>query len=74
VTILALMLRTMFKLKRGQETPQDKALEVFHAPSFTINSPHRVDIGLDGEPVRIRPPIHFRYAPNGLKVLGLVAP
>jgi diacylglycerol kinase family enzyme len=74
LTTFALMMRTLFKLKRGEETPEDKSLEVFHAAEFTVNSAHRVDIGLDGEPQRIRPPIHFRYARDGLKVLCLVAP
>ncbi|HEY0810137.1 MAG TPA: diacylglycerol kinase family protein [Longimicrobiales bacterium] len=74
ISVIALMLRTMVKLKRGEETPEDKSLDVFHAEHFTINSPHRVDIGLDGEPLRMVPPIHFRYARNGLKVLCLVAP
>jgi diacylglycerol kinase family enzyme len=74
LSIVALMTRTMFKLKRGAETPQDKALEVFHASSFLVNSPHRVDVGIDGEPFRAPPPLRFRYEARGLKVLCLVAP
>jgi len=71
---LGLMLRTMFKLKRGEQTPEDRALEVFHAARFTLDSPHRIDVGVDGEPYRLRPPLSFRYERNGLKVLCLVAP
>lgn len=74
VQIVALMTRTLFKLKRGAETPEDKALVVLHAEHFTLDSPHRIDVGIDGEPVRVHPPVHFRYRENGLKVLCLIAP
>lgn len=74
LSIIALMLRTMVKLKRGAATPEDHSLDVLHAAHFTLNSPHRIDVGLDGEPYRFRPPLHFRYKPRGLNVLCLVAP
>jgi diacylglycerol kinase family enzyme len=72
--ILALMARTMFKLKRGEQTPEDRALEIFHTTRFTLDSPHRIDVGVDGEPFRLRPPLHFRYEAAGIRVLCLVAP
>jgi diacylglycerol kinase family enzyme len=72
--LVALMLRIMFKLKRGQETPVDRDLDVLHAARFTLDSPHRIDVGIDGEPHRLRPPLHFRFENAGLKVLCLVAP
>jgi diacylglycerol kinase family enzyme len=72
--IIALMARTMFKLKRGEQTPDDSALEVFHAARFTLDSPHRIDVGVDGEPFRLRPPLQFRHEPAGFRVLCLVAP
>jgi diacylglycerol kinase family enzyme len=72
--LVALMLRMMVKLKRGEETPDDKALDVLHTKSFTLDSPHRIDVGIDGEPHRLQPPLHFRYESAGLKVLCLVAP
>jgi diacylglycerol kinase family enzyme len=68
------MVRTMIKLKRGARTPEDRALEVFHAGRFSLDSPHRIDVGLDGEPYRVRPPLHFRFEPHALKVLCLVGP
>jgi diacylglycerol kinase family enzyme len=71
---VALMMRTLFKLKRGAHTPEDRALDVFHAASFTLDSPHRIDVGLDGEAHRLRPPLHFRFERRGVKVLCLVAP
>lgn len=74
LSILTLMLRTMVKLRRGAETPHDKALDVLHAAEFTLDSTHRIDVGLDGEPFRVRPPLRFRYERNGFKVLCLVAP
>ena len=74
IAIVTLMFRTMMKLKRGAGTPQDKSLDVLHAACFTLNSPHRIHVGLDGEPLRVRPPVHFRYEREGLKVLCLVAP
>lgn len=73
-TIIALMARTMVKLKRGEQTPDDHALEVFHATRFTLDSLHRIDVGVDGEPFRLRPPLHFRHEPAGFRVLCLVAP
>ena len=72
--LIALMMRTMVKLKRGEETPTDRALDVLHAAAFTLDSPHRIDVGIDGEPHRVRPPLAFRYDAEGLKVLCLVAP
>jgi diacylglycerol kinase family enzyme len=72
--LIALMTRTMVKLKRGAETPQDRLLEVLHAAAFTLESPHRVDVATDGEPHRVRSPLVFRYERTGLKVLCLVAP
>ena len=72
--IVALMARTMVKLKRGEQTPEDRALRVFHAVHFTLASPHRIDVGLDGEPLRLRPPLQFRYEGAGFRVLCLVAP
>jgi diacylglycerol kinase family enzyme len=74
LTAIALMTRTMLKLMRGAETPEDPALDVLHAVRFTVNSPHRIDVGLDGEPLRLRPPLHFRYESDSLKVICLVAP
>jgi len=38
--IIGLMLRTMVRLKRGEQTPEDRLLEVLHAPRFTLDSPH----------------------------------
>jgi diacylglycerol kinase family enzyme len=73
-SLIALMMRTMMKLKRGAETPEDGLLEVLHAAEFTLDSPHRIDVGIDGEPHRVRPPLSFRYDGAGLKVLCLVAP
>jgi diacylglycerol kinase family enzyme len=72
--LIGLMARTMVKLKRGAETPEDPRLEVLHAAAFTLESPHRVDVATDGEPHRIRSPLAFRFEPAGLKVLCLVAP
>jgi diacylglycerol kinase family enzyme len=72
--VVALMMRTMVKLKRGAETPVDRSLDVLHAVAFTLQSPHRIDVGIDGEPYRVRPPLNFRYEANALKVLCLVAP
>ena len=68
------MSRTLFKLKQGAETPADKALEVLHTGAFTLDSPHRIDVGIDGEPHRLRPPLNFRFHRDGLRVLCLVAP
>lgn len=72
--LIGLMMRTMVKLKRGFETPEDRALDVLHAAQFTLQSPHRIDVGIDGEPHRVRSPLSFRYEREGLKVLCLVAP
>lgn len=72
--VIALMARTMVKLKRGEQTPDDRALEVFHATAFTLDSRHHIDVGLDGEPFRFRPPLQFRYQPAGFRVVCLIAP
>ncbi len=72
--IVALMFRTMIRLKRGEQTPDDRALEVFHAARFTLDSPHRIDVGMDGEAHRLNPPLHFRFRKAGVRVVCLVAP
>jgi diacylglycerol kinase family enzyme len=74
LSTIALLTRTLLKLMRGAETPEDRALDVLHAARFMVNSPHRIDVGVDGEPMRVQPPLHFRYESNSLKILCLVAP
>lgn len=72
--IISLMTRTLFKLRRGAETPEDRALGVLHARAFTLDAPHRIDVGIDGEPHRLTGPLRFRYSGNSLRLLCLVAP
>ncbi len=72
--IVSLMTRTLFKLRRGAETPEDRALGVLHARAFTLDAPHRIDVGIDGEPHRLAPPLRFRYSKQSLRLLCLVGP
>ncbi|MGQ0815574.1 MAG: diacylglycerol/lipid kinase family protein [Gemmatimonadota bacterium] len=69
--VVALSLRLMRHLKRGLE-PGDEKLDVVRARRLTLRSSRSIDIALDGEPFRMRPPLRFELRENALRVVCLI--
>lgn len=72
-SVLGLSFRLILHLKRGLE-PRARNLEVLHSPEFSLNAQHALDIAMDGEPLRLRGPLHFAIRENALRILPLIAP
>ncbi len=66
--LLGLGLRVLWRLARG-ERPRTPGLEILHAPAFELSARRPVDIALDGEAWRVRPPIAFCLEPDALRVI-----
>jgi len=70
VRFVVLGFRALWWLWRGRR--RDPAgLEVFHTPSFLLESAHPIDLSRDGEAERVMGPLHFRLHPDALSVLSL---
>jgi len=70
VRFVALGFRALWWLWKGRR--RDPAgLEVFHTPSFLLESAHAIDLSRDGEAERVAGPLHFRLHPDALSVLSL---
>ena len=71
--LTALAWRLWWRLKR-HEKPEDRQLEMLRAPAFTLRARRAIDIATDGEVQRLPGPLHFRFHPDALRVLCLIAP
>jgi undecaprenyl-diphosphatase len=66
-------INVLWGLRRGR--PLELAgVEVIHAPAFTLEAAHPIDLSRDGEVERVVPPLEFRMHPRALRVLSLVHP
>ncbi len=61
-------LRVLWRLLQG-EPPRTSGLEILHAPAVVLESARTIDVALDGEPLRLRPPLEFRILPEALEVI-----
>jgi diacylglycerol kinase family enzyme len=62
--LLRLALRTLFS-----RLSQDRDFNALCAGDVWIDAPKRhLNVALDGEVVRLRPPLHYRIWPGALKV------
>jgi diacylglycerol kinase family enzyme len=62
--------RLIVHLLRGDERPiDDPALEVIHARSLLIHSPHRIGVTMDGEVMRFEPPLYVAVQDEALRVV-----
>src|SRR5688572_8051172 len=71
--LTALAWRLWWRLKR-HEKPEDRQLEMLRAPAFTLRARRAIDVATDGEVQRLPGPLHFRFQPDALRVLCLIAP
>jgi diacylglycerol kinase family enzyme len=69
--LLAAGILLFWRLRRGQP-PDVASVEVIHAPAFTLEATHAIDLSRDGEVDRGLSPIEFRMHPHALRVLSLV--
>ena len=63
--------RVLWRLLRGQR-PDPADVEILHAPALTLEARHAIDVALDGEPLRLRPPLRFAIHSAALEVIAPV--
>lgn len=64
------LLRLMVRVLLGR-TPRESIFKVFPASKLTIDCKRRsVGVGVDGEMVRMKAPLHFQSLPGALRVLA----
>ncbi len=66
--LIRLGVRVLWRLWRG-ERPRTSGLEIVRAPAAVLEADRPIDIALDGEPFRLRPPLPFRILPGALEVV-----
>jgi diacylglycerol kinase family enzyme len=66
---LGFLLRLGVLMIRRHQPVRDRALEVLHARAMTLDSPHRIDATMDGEVVRLQPPVEVGIRDAALHVL-----
>jgi len=69
--IIPLGLRFLRHLRGRSRPVEDPALEVIHARSLLIRSRERIGVTLDGEPMRMQPPVFIGVVDNALRVVTL---
>ena len=67
--LLGLGVRVLGRLLRG-ERPRTIGLEIVHAPALVLEADRPIDVALDGEPLRLRPPVSFAIEPQALRVIA----
>lgn len=65
----ALLLRTLLRLRTRRHPADDPALEVLHARQLLIQGRHHIGVTLDGEVLRLRPPIFIAVQQDALRVV-----
>lgn len=66
--LVGLGVRVLWRLWHD-ETPRTRGLEIVRAPAVMLDAGRPIDVALDGEPLRLRPPLHFRILPDALAVI-----
>lgn len=66
---LALLLRLSFRVQLGKQPIRDGRLEILHAQQLLIHGQHRIGVTLDGEALRIEPPIFIAIQDEALRVV-----
>jgi hypothetical protein len=56
-------------LGAGAARNEDKRVQQWSAPAFEVNSDGPVAAGIDGEALKLDPPLRFRTKPQALRVL-----
>ncbi|CAN5790451.1 hypothetical protein BH23GEM6_BH23GEM6_01440 [soil metagenome] len=68
--IIPLGLRFLRHLRGRNRPVEDPALEVIHARSLLIRSREPIGVTLDGEAMRLQPPVFVGIVDNALRVVG----
>lgn len=66
--VLVTAFRLFRHLKRGMKLRDDR-LDVVHTKKFTLDARKVIDVALDGEAFRMRPPLDFAVLENALRVV-----
>jgi diacylglycerol kinase family enzyme len=72
---LAFLSRLALRMLRSRQPVRDRAMDVLHSRSMTLDAARRIDATADGEVVRLRPPVEVGVRDAALRVLtgpGLV--
>jgi len=69
--IIPLGLRFLNHLRGRNRPVEDPALEVIHARSLLIRSKEPIGVTLDGEAMRLQPPVFIGIVDNALRVVAL---
>ncbi|MEX1182725.1 MAG: diacylglycerol kinase family protein [Gemmatimonadota bacterium] len=62
------LFRVGTRVARGQNASDDRQLDVLHTGSLTIDAAHRIDATVDGETLRLVPPLRIGLHQAGLRV------
>lgn len=65
----AFLLRLSWGMLRGRQPVRDRALDVLHVRSVLIDSPRRLHATVDGEVMRLNPPVRVTVRDDALRVL-----
>lgn len=66
-------LRLWFRLRRHKK-PLDSQIEVLRARQFELHAGRPIDLATDGEPCMLGDRLEFRYHPEAVRLLCMVAP
>ena len=68
--LIRFTLRVASRVMRGQQPIHDHALEVIHTRAFLIRANATLEVTLDGETVRLRPPVFVAVQDDALRVIA----
>lgn len=66
---IAFVLRAGVRVLRGNTPVRDRHIEILHARSLAVGAAHRIDATIDGEAMRLQPPVHIAVKDAALNVL-----
>jgi diacylglycerol kinase family enzyme len=64
------LMAAVFRHRFGNATAVERAMDVIRSPWFEIAADSPLSIALDGEPLRVDPPIRIRLEPQALRVVA----
>lgn len=67
--VMALLARLLFRMHHGERPLEDPALEVIHARRLLVRARRRVGATLDGEVLRLTPPLFVAVQDDALRVV-----
>jgi diacylglycerol kinase family enzyme len=64
------LMAAVFRHRFGNPAAVERAMDVIRSPWFEIDAEHPLAIALDGEPLRVDPPVRIRLESQALRVLA----